>query len=119
MSQFIPQAHAQLKDFTNYDPSVTNPPPALLQDLEVVFNNIVQVVLYLAGIVAFIYLLIGGFHYLNAGGDPKTAARARATITYAVWGLILVVVAWTVLRLIERFTGVPVTIFKVNVAASP
>lgn len=119
MSQLIPQAHAQLRNFTNYDADVTNPPPALLQDIEVVFNNIVQIILYLAGIVAFIYLLLGGFHYLNAGGDPKAAAQARTTVTYAVWGLILVVIAWIILRLIERFTGVPVTIFKVNLAASP
>jgi hypothetical protein len=118
MPQLIPQTHAQLRNFTNYDPGVANPPPALLSDLEVVFNNIVQVILYLAGIVAFIYLLIGGFHYLNAGGDPKAAARAKATITYAVWGLILVVIAWIILRLIEKFTGVPVTIFRVNVAVN-
>lgn len=87
----------------------------MIQDFEVVFNNVVQVAAYLAGIVAFIYLVIGGFRYLNAGGDPKAAAQARATITYAVLGLVGILGAWLILRLIQVTTGVPVTDFEVVV----
>lgn len=109
----VPQAHAQLRNFKNYTGS--NPPPAVIKDFEIVFNNIVQVAAYLGGIVAFIYLVIGGFRYLNAGGDPKAAAQAKATITYAVIGLVGLLAAWIILRLIQATTGVSVTNFEVVV----
>lgn len=113
MLSFVPKAYAQLQNFTN---TGANPTPATLKDIEVVFNNVIQVAAYLAGVVAFIFLVIGGFRYLNAGGDAKAAAQARATITYALFGLVGVLGAWIILRLIEVSTGVPVTNFEVTVS---
>ncbi len=107
----IPKVYAQIQQFN--DPSGDS--PATLKDVEVVFNNIVQVAAYLAGLVAFIYLVIGGFRYLNAGGDPKAAGQAKQTITYAIFGLVGVLGAWIILRLIQVGTGVDVTNFKITV----
>ena len=81
--------------------------------LEGIFQNIIQVATALAGIVFFIMLIIGGFNYLTAGADPQKAEGAKKTITYAIGGLILLVLAFLILRFIQEFTGVDVTNFKV------
>jgi hypothetical protein len=39
--------------------------PATIQDLEIVFGKVVDIVLGLAGIVLFIMLIMGGFKYTN------------------------------------------------------
>jgi len=62
-----------------------------------------------AGIAFFIMMLIGGFQCLTSGGDPKAAGAARSTLTYAIIGIILVVVSWLILVLIRDITGASVT----------
>jgi hypothetical protein len=86
---------------------------AKLSDLEGVFGNIVGVALGLAGIALFIMLLVGGFRYITAGGDPKGVEGARKTLTYAVSGIVLIALSFLILRFIEQFTGAPVTEFKI------
>jgi len=87
---------------------------AQLQELETVFGNIVQALLALAGIVLFIMLLTGGFKYLTAGGDPKQVEAAQKTLTYAIAGLVLIALAYLILKLINVFTGVDVLNFLIS-----
>ncbi len=86
---------------------------ATLQDLEVVFAKIISVVLGLAGIALFIMLIIGGFKFITAGGDPKAAEAAKKTLTYAIAGLVLIASAYLILRFINVFTGVDVVNFRI------
>lgn len=87
--------------------------PANFKDLEVVFSNILGLLIPFAGIAIFVMIMIGGFKYMTSGGDPKKAAEGASTLTWAVIGLIVLVGAWFILRLISEFTGVDVTIFKI------
>jgi hypothetical protein len=88
-------------------------PPASLGDLNGVFSRVVSVALGLAGIVLFVMLLVGGLKYITAGGDPKAAEGAQKTITYAIGGLILILLSFLILVLIKTITGVDVTQFTV------
>lgn len=84
---------------------------AKIQALECIILQVFQIAVRLAGIAVFIMLIIGGFRYLTSGGDPKGAESARKTITYAIFGLVLILAAWFILNFIETFTGVTVTEF--------
>jgi hypothetical protein len=86
---------------------------ATIADLECIFGNVVRVALGLAGIVLFILLLVGGIKYITAGSDPKATEGAQKTITYAVGGLILILLSFLILVLIKAITGVDVTQFTV------
>ena len=88
--------------------------PARIKDLEVVFRNVLNIVVRFAGVAAFIMIIIGGFQYLTAGGDPKKAESAKNTLTYAILGLALIIISWFILKFIQEFTGVEVTIFKIG-----
>ena len=87
---------------------------ATIADLGVIFTNIVQDLVGLAGIALFVMLLVGGFRYITAGGDPKAVDAAQKTITYAIIGLVLIVASYLILVLIKLITGVDVTTFKVT-----
>jgi len=86
---------------------------ATIQALECVFINILNIVVRLAGIAVFVMLIIGGFQYLTAGGDPKKTQAASNTLTWAILGLVIVIAAWFILLFVEKFTGVEVTQFKI------
>lgn len=87
---------------------------ATLQDITVIIERILNVAVRLAGVAVFIMLIVGGFQYLTAGGDPKKTQAAGSTITSAIFGLVAVVLVWFVLLLIHQFTGVDVTEFKIE-----
>lgn len=85
--------------------------PNNLCDLQPIIENVIKVSVQLAGIVLFIFLVIGGFQFLTSGGNSNTLEQAKKTITSALAGIALLAGAWLVLRFIEVFTGVSVTSF--------
>ncbi|MBI2590351.1 MAG: hypothetical protein HYW33_00515 [Candidatus Blackburnbacteria bacterium] len=87
---------------------------ATIAGLECAFGNVIGVVLALSGVVVFVTFLIGGFKYLTSGSDPKAVESAKHTLTAAIAGLVVLVLAFAVLLVIQAVTGVQVTQFKVT-----
>ena len=83
------------------------------KSLETVFSNILGVVTTLAGLAVFVMLVVGGFNLLTSEGDPEKIKKAMAMITTAIIGLALLIGSWFIMRLIEEFTGVKITIFSI------
>lgn len=83
--------------------------PARISNIVPIIANIIKLLAPAAAIAVFVMILVAGFQFLTSGGDPKGVAAARTTFTYAIIGVILIVVVWLILTLIERVTGVNVT----------
>ena len=82
-------------------------------DLETIFANIISISGILVGFGFFIMLTVGGMRYLFSAGDPKALQAAKGTITWAIIGLALFAISFTILSLIQAFTGVNVTVFRI------
>lgn len=80
-----------------------------------IVRGIIQFILIVAFVGAFIFLLIGGIRWIMAGGDEKAVAGARGTITAALIGLVIVLVAYAIIRLIEIFFKVSIITGGVNI----
>ncbi len=87
---------------------------ARLDQLTVVFGNIVSVVAVIGGFLTFIAIIIGGFRYITARGDPKAITAAQGMITWAIIGLALIIISWLILQFIAQFTGLSVTTFCIG-----
>lgn len=61
-------------------------------------GKIIGLTLTLAALAAFFYLLIAGFQYITAGGDAGKATAARTGIVNALIGIIVILVAYVILR---------------------
>lgn len=83
--------------------------------LEPLFGSLIGVAATFAGFLFFVMILVGGFRYLFAGGDPKKVEGARGTLTAAFLGLVLVVGSYIIIRLLEAFTGLNLSIFEIQV----
>lgn len=88
---------------------------AEIDELNDVVRNVLGVVATIGGFLAFAALIYGGFRYIVAQGDPKQISAARSTITWALLGLSLIIVAWLFLLFFEQFTGIQVTRFLLRV----
>lgn len=97
-----------------WDDCLYNNEVATLQCLECIVQSILNIAIRLAGIAVFIFIIIGGFKYLTSGGDPKATESAKNTLTYAILGLALLILAWFILKFISIFTGVDVTQFQIG-----
>lgn len=74
--------------------------------IPILVGNIIFWLLLLAGVTALILIIISGFKFVTSGGDPKQAEGARKTLTYAVIGLVLVLISFGIVRVIGQITGV-------------
>lgn len=56
-------------------------------------ETLLGTVYLIAGIVAVLAIIIGSIRFITAGGDSGQVASAKNVITYAVIGLVVVIVA--------------------------
>jgi hypothetical protein len=88
---------------------------ATLGSLEVLFSNAIRTVVSLTAVGLFLMFIVGGFSFLFSAGDQKKLEQARGTLTNAIIGLVVVVSAYLILRVIGTFTGTldTITTFKI------
>jgi TRAP-type C4-dicarboxylate transport system permease small subunit len=88
---------------------------------QITVPNIVQtgirLVLVVASLVAFFFLVLGGIKWVTSGGDKEQTQKAQGQITAALVGLVIVFSAWAILRLVEAFFGI--SILKLTVPEIP
>lgn len=63
-------------------------------------QSFLQIVLTIAGAVAILMVVIGGFQYVISSGDPQKTARAKDTILYALVGLAVAVFAQAIVTFV-------------------
>lgn len=73
---------------------------------------IVRLLIIVAFIISFIFLLIGGVRWIASGGDAKAVEGARNMVTAALVGLVIVLASFALIRLIEFF-------FRVTIISAP
>ena len=86
-----------------------------IQGLEGIIANILNIVVPIVGVVLLVMLIIGGFQYITSGGEAEQVAKARKTITAAVFGLLVVLGVWLIIKLIEDFTGLNLHEFTIPI----
>jgi hypothetical protein len=59
--------------------------------------KIANIIAFIAGIAAVIVIIVGALQYVTAGGDSNKASSARGTITGALIGLAIIVLAGTII----------------------
>ncbi len=71
-------------------------------DVSRVVERIAQFLSSLLLSVSVVVIIIAGFMYLSAGGNEKRVEQATKTITYAMVGIIVGILAYSVPRLITN-----------------
>ena len=65
-----------------------------------IFTQIVNVMLFLVGILSVIMLIFGGLRYVISRGESKAVEAAKNTILYAIIGLIIAVMAYAAINFV-------------------
>jgi hypothetical protein len=74
-------------------------------DIGNVINFVLRVVMVIAVLLVFFYLVLGGIEWITSGGEKGKTEAARNKITAAVIGLIILAASYAILTLLLRFLG--------------
>jgi len=86
--------------------SIPRGPNVNIESIGLLVGNALALLLILAAIAAFIFLILGGIQWITSGGDKQGLEGARNKITNAIVGLIIVAAAWAVMFLVGQFLGI-------------
>jgi len=66
----------------------------------------VSLVMIIAAIASFGYLIWGGITWITSGGDKGKVEEARMRISAALVGLVIVAAAWAIMLMVQHFLGI-------------
>lgn len=81
------------------DPNVN--PLAKFPDIASLMNIFLPILIAGAAVLLLIMLLYGAFTWITAGGNPENVAKAQKIMTFAILGLIIVVLSFLFVKLIS------------------
>lgn len=67
-----------------------NPVTGQLTGVIILGNSLLKVVFVVAGLFAFINLILAGFAFISSGGDSKAISKAMEKIYFTLIGLVVV-----------------------------
>lgn len=65
-------------------------------------QRFLDILLTLAGVIAILFIVIGGYQYITSRGAEDQAKAGRKTMTYAIIGLIAILLAYTGVNIVVR-----------------
>jgi len=66
------------------------------------WDTVLDLVFAIAAAIAGLMVVIGGFRYILAHGDSNAVAQARKTILYSIVGLVVIMVAFSIVTFVIR-----------------
>ena len=63
---------------------------------------VIQILLYVAGGVAVLFVIIGGFQYITSAGNAEGATKGKKTVVNAIIGIVLIILSYMIISVITN-----------------
>ncbi len=63
---------------------------------------VIRILLGVAGIIAVLFIIIGGFQYITSGANEEMAESGKKTLQNAIVGLIIIILSYVIVVVIAR-----------------
>lgn len=73
-----------------------------------IISRLLPYIFVVAGLILFIYLILGGYGFLFSAGNPDSIKKAQDKITNALVGFLLIFIAYWLTQVIEVVFGVKI-----------
>ena len=85
---------------TGSDTVICKSSPSDLTGPNGVLTKAIAILLYIAGTIAVIMIVVGAIRYITSDGDASKASQAKNTIIYSVVGLIVAVMSFGIVSFV-------------------
>jgi len=76
-----------------------------VQDVVNLLAKLAGWLLYVAGAIAVVFLIIGGVFYITSAGDADKSGKAKKIIVDALIGLVIIALSLLIVNLVTEFFG--------------
>ena len=76
--------------------------PAGTASLGQLVTDVIRILLFVVGMIAVIFIIIGGYRYIMAHGNEEQAESAKKTIYHAIIGLAIVILSFIMVTIISK-----------------
>lgn len=85
-------------------------PPARFTTFGELATDIITILISVAAAISIIFIMIAGIKFVTSSGDEKKLASASSTLTYAIIGLVVTILAFMIVRILQHFlkSNVPI-----------
>jgi hypothetical protein len=95
----VGSAHGlSLMDVVNGSYRGRGQPTELFSGGDALIPRLINLMLFIVGILAIIFLIFGGIRYVISGGDKSKVDAAKNTILYAIVGLVVAILGYAVVN---------------------
>lgn len=84
---------------------ITIPNPLEAETIEELIDNIIDFIFLISLAIAPIMILVAGFLFLTAGGNPQKVSQAKNLILYTVIGLAIILLAKGLIAVLKSVLG--------------
>lgn len=100
-----PDAFAQLGEALNQASSAD---PAGGTEVSTVVVDVINLLLYIIGILSVVMIIFAGIKYATANGAPDKIKSAKDTLVYSIVGLIIAVFAFAIVNFVLKAIGITI-----------
>ena len=80
-------------------------PTDLFAGGDALIPRLINLLLFIVGILAIVFLIFGGIRYVISGGDKSKVDAAKNTILYAIVGLIVAILGYAIINWVIGVVG--------------
>ena len=62
--------------------------------------RIISLLLFVAGALAVLFVIIGGYQYITSGGNEEAAEKGKKTLLNAIIGVVVIILAYVIINVI-------------------
>lgn len=78
-----------------------NPPK--LGEMSGILDTVTKYIFPIAGLICVIFVVYGGYMWMMSAGDPARLKQAQGTLTWAIIGLVFLLIVFVLLRALVTF----------------
>ena len=98
-----PDAFAQVKEAID---QVKPADPAGGKEVGTIVTDVINIMLYVVGILSVIMIIFAGIRYATSAGAPDKVKSAKDTMLYSVVGLVIAIFAFAIVNFVLKGVGV-------------
>lgn len=80
-------------------------PQGAIVNFSQLIAGLLTLFIVVAGLITFLYILLGGLRLITSGGNKENAKAAMGQIMHAMIGLFVVLAAWGAMTFMQQLTG--------------
>ena len=66
---------------------------------------IIRLMLMIAGMIAVVFVIVGGYMYVTSAGNSEQAEKGKNTLVNAIIGIIVIVLSYVIINVIVNFVS--------------